>query len=412
MKTKLNIWLIRIGEVIPFSSKDNKMRNFMLAEVLSKRGHKVTYFTSGFNHQEKKFVIKKQGLFFFKKNISLYILNSIGYKKNISLRRYIDHRIIANKFRAKAEKLEKPDIILCAMPAYDLTYEVVKFANKYKIPIIVDIRDQWPDLFIDYTPKRLKKILKILLSKDFANLKKTMSNSTHITAMTLPLLEWGLKNANREKTENDKIFYIGYEMSKTSKKPSSLPDLKKEKRFIVTYVGTFGRNANPSVMIEAAKELNKDCLFILAGKGELLNKLKKESKRHKNVIFPGWLNKEELSYLFKNSDVGVCPTEKSLDFLPNKAASYFSESLPVISAYSGELKSLNAKHKTGFYFSPNSKKELIECIEKLRKSSSLYKKMSSNAKKIYSKLFDPNKIYSKFSDLIEKTAKKYLQNKN
>ena len=46
-------------------------------------------------------------------------------------------------------KAELPDVIVIAIPAYDVAYRFAQFAVANGIPYIIDARDKWPDSFVD-----------------------------------------------------------------------------------------------------------------------------------------------------------------------------------------------------------------------------------------------------------------------
>ena len=71
----------------------------------------------------------------------------------------MNHFLIAHKFKklARSPNIEKPDIMVVSMPSVLLCNEAVKFAKENNIPVVVDLRDMWPDIFADRAPKMLKK---------------------------------------------------------------------------------------------------------------------------------------------------------------------------------------------------------------------------------------------------------------
>ena len=45
-----------------------------------------------------------------------------------------------------------PDLILSSIPTSELSLEATKLGKKNNIPVILDIRDLWPDVFLDVLP--------------------------------------------------------------------------------------------------------------------------------------------------------------------------------------------------------------------------------------------------------------------
>ena len=282
---KLKIWIIKIGEKPDIEAK-SPIRNYMLANELAKRGHFVTYFLSGFDHYLKKETIPDNSEIKINENLKLKTINGFGYKKNISIRRYIDHKIIAKKFLGVAKKEEKPDVILASMPSYDLAYEAAKYAKLNNVPIIIDIRDIWPDFFLSILPKGLRYFAKLMILLGNNKLKFSLKKSSGIVSINEDMLFWALRKINLKKRNCDKVFYLG--------SPAvGAGNISRNKEFTVIYIGSFGSNSDPKILIQVAKKL-PDVKFILIGSGGLFENIKSISKDLKNVELAGWLEKSSI----------------------------------------------------------------------------------------------------------------------
>ena len=408
----MNVWLIQIGESLPIKDGVQKMRTAILADKLVKRGHDVLWWTSAFDHFKKDWIFKKNTELTVKKGLKIFALKGTGYKKNVSLARYIDHRIIARKFKKLALKIPKPDIIITSMPPHDLAYEAVLFSKRSNIPVLVDIRDEWPDLFLSIVSQKYQKIVKLLLFKDFQMLKKVMFMADGLIAMMDSLLDWGLRYTERSRTSKDRVFYLGSIRNATNNKPKAKLSFLQgiDHKFIVVFVGTFVKNNNPSILIDCAEMLlDKNIHFVMAGDGELFNRIRKKASGLSNISMPGWLNQAEISSLLQNSHVGVCLTPQIRDAFPNKAFTYLSAGLPLISAFQGNLKEIIEKCHIGFYYPPNDLDALVNCIKRLYEDTALHKKMSKNACRIFDEMFDADKIYEEYAEHIERAVDNYKQ---
>ena len=72
-------------------------------------------------------------------------------QKHVGIARIINHRLLGVNFTDYASKQLQPDVIHVGNIPIELAYAVVKYAKLYSIPVIVDIRDLWPDIF-DFIP--------------------------------------------------------------------------------------------------------------------------------------------------------------------------------------------------------------------------------------------------------------------
>lgn len=402
----MNVWIIQSGENLPFQEKARKIRTAILADKLVERNHKVLWWTSAFDHFNKDWIVKQESRITVNNGLKIIALKGVGYKKNISFLRLIDNRIIAWKFRKLAMTMPKPDIIIANTPPYEIVYNTIIFAKSNNIPVVVDIRDCWPDTFFNHITPGLHQLAKIFLYKDFQMIKKIMEMATGLIGVSNTFLDWGLGYAKRNKTWKDRVFYLGCKNNLNSnniqKSSKFINDFDFKNKFVVTFIGTFSVYHDPSILLECAEKLsNSNIYFVLAGDGELFNKIKKRASTLQNVLLPGWLNHDEISTLLQNSHVGVCPANKNIDLFPNKAFAYFSANLPIISAFYGDLKEIIEKYQIGFFYPANDANALVTYIKKLHEDKDLYKEMSDNVQNIFNDKFDAEKIYNDYVDHIE-----------
>ena len=150
-------------------------------------------------------------------------------QKNISLSRYIDDIVVSKQFKQdiKLEKLQ-PDIILTSIPSIELSKEVVDYANIKKIPVILDIRDLWPDVFSELLPNPLGKLIKIFTRPMRNKLIYVCSKANIISGITNNFVEWGIQHSGRERTAKDISFPMAYIKNEIDeKKVRCLPFLEK-----------------------------------------------------------------------------------------------------------------------------------------------------------------------------------------
>ncbi len=412
MNNKLLIWLIQTGELLPLDKVEKRMRTTLLADKLLERGHSVIWWASAFDHFKKKLLFLEDTDIDLKDTFKIKMLKGIGYKKNICFSRFIDHRIISRKFKKLAPNMPKPDIIITSMPPHDLAYEAVRFAKSNNIPVLVDIRDPWPDIFLNHVPPIFRRVAKIIFYKDFKMVENMMKMANGLIAVSNTFLEWGLNYAGRKKKWLDVVFYLGcsknLNVNNKPNKPNKIVPLigSLKCNFVVTFIGTFGSYHNPSILLDCANKLEKyNITFVLAGDGEFFKEIKRKSSTMQNVIVTGWLNQNEINVLLKYSDIGICPTTKRIDLFPNKAFAYLSSGLPIISAFKGDLMEVIEKYQIGFNYQANDVDALVEYIRILYKDNKIYKKKSGNACKVFDEEFDAELIYERYVEHIEKIVR-------
>jgi glycosyltransferase involved in cell wall biosynthesis len=430
----LNIWLIQPGESLPLTENVKPMRTAFLAEELVRRGHTVVWWASAFDHFRKTWLFEDDAEVALGPRLSIIALKGRAYRSNVSLRRFLDHRIIARKFRMRAVLQPRPNVVVAATPPYDLAYEAVRYAKAGGIPCVVDIRDEWPDLFLSVLPKIARPAGRVLLARDFRMIRYALSNASGLVSMMDSLLDWGLGYAGRDRGPADRIFYLGAGKKAHPDDPSArsgaaadaaavpeavrapaaarTSDLPKLEfldslgdKFIVTFVGTFVQNNDPSILIDCAKRLaDLPIHFVLAGDGDLLPRVKRLAAGLSSVSFPGWLGEAEIDSLLARSHAGISPTPVVRDAFPNKVFAYAAAGLPVLTAFQGSLRDLLRRREFGFYFPPGDAGALAACIRNLYENKPLYAKMAANVRLVFDELFDADKIYKEYADYVERLA--------
>jgi len=410
----MKIWLIAIGEPLPIKKNVRKNRTVFLAEKLAERGHNVLWWTSTFDHFKKEWTFKKDTTLSLGNNFTIKALRGLGYKNNFSLKRFLDHRIIALKFKKLSKKEPKPDIIIVAMPSHDLAFQAVIFAKNNKIPIILDVRDQWPDIFFEYFPVWAHKIVKVFLWKDFNMVKYCFQNATHLVSMMESILNWALLRSGRERTINDRVFYLGAQKIKsTLAEPGKLSFIKNivKDKFVVIFIGAFNESYNPLILTEAAKALSDlNIHFILGGDGVYFSQVKKVGEKLSNITLTGWLSDKEIVFLLFLSHLGVIPSTRRIKAFPNKAFTYFSAGLPIVFSVEGDLEELIKKYNLGIYYPANNLSLLVKCIRKIYEDRNLYKEMTQKVKEFFDECLNADKIYKEYAEYIDKIALEYKNN--
>lgn len=402
----MDIWTIKANEPMPIvNQKQRLFRMGLLNKELAKRGHNVTWFQTTFDHFTKKQLYDNDTIINVQENYNLHIIWSPSYKKNISVKRIINHKYLALKLKKEMNKLKKPDLIYVAFPTIDLAEQAIKYGKKNKIPVIIDIRDLWPDTF-KQNLSGIKKLLAIPYIKIMnKKTKDIMKNAYALTSISPKMLEWGLKKANRKKNKNDQFFYIGYE--KIRNEEENLEQNFKVNidvdKFNVAFSGTINNQYNYELLVEVAKILEKENIdFYICGDGTHYNKLVNLSRKTKNIKFLGWIEKNEMDYVLRKSKIGIAPYKNTFDFqmsVSNKFSEYLSYGLPTIITSSGYMKEFAEKNNCGF--SSSEPIEISKYILKLKNNEKMYNEISKNARNTYKQNFIAEEIYINLTNYIE-----------
>ena len=405
----MKIWILQTGEPL-HCDKDNlrPMRAINLANSLVKKNYDVVIWSSSFNHQKKYHRSKKYKVIKIQKNLEIRLIPSPGYKKHIGLMRLIDHFLLSWNLK-KLLKKEKnlPDVAFIGYPPIETAAVMSKWLKKQNIPIVLDVKDLWPSMFVDYFPKIIQPIVRIIFYPYFYLARRAGNNSISIISMTKPFLNWFLDFAKKRKSKNNRVFPLTSPKVIISKKNFS----KAEQWWfgqgvdgtkpVVLFIGSFMSVFDFDPIANSAKKL-KHIQFVLCGDGDYLESVKKKMIGLNNVIFPGRIDRTKIEVISKKSIASLIPYKNINNYImntPNKVIDSLLLGLPILSPLTGEVAKMIKNYKIGFKY--NNTKILSHYIEILNKKPFLQKEISKNALKLYKEKFEFNKIYSNLVNHLE-----------
>lgn len=416
----MNVWLITIGEPLPVDPGNQRLlRAGLIAESLAARGHQTTWWTSTFDHWQKAHRFNRDRTVTVSPNYQIQLLHGSGYGSNVSFSRIADHWLLGRKFRLTSRIMrEQPDVILCSFPAIELSLEAVRFGTERRIPVILDIRDLWPDIFVKLVPRQWQAIARSALIPYYRMVRRSMKDASAIFAINEPFLNWGLMQAERAHSPHDHVFPLAY--------PATVPAQPEQEaaeafwqtlgigtdpsQFIAVFAGTVGRQFEFEPVVDAARQL-RDVRFVICGTGDRLQHVQSLARDVPNVIFTGWVGAAEIWTLLRHAHAGLAPYHSEESFtasLPNKSLEYLSAGLPVISSLSGALEQLLASECCGITYPNKDARSLAAAIRRLQDEPDLRKKMSQSASHVYSTRFRADAVYGRLVEALEQIVAKAI----
>ena len=405
----MKIWLVTVGENIP-TNNDRLCRTAILSDMLSQTDHEVLRWTSTFDHQTKRYLYSENTKIKVSNNLTRIFLHSkTPYYKNISFSRIKNHREVAVNFEIEARKVDKPDIIFCSFPTIELGYSTIMYGKENDIPVIIDVRDLWPEIFLNIVPNFFRPVMKVLLRHYIAKTKFVFRHAYGITGISEKYLEFGLKNAKRDRCKKDGIFPLGYDnriIDKVSNDQIDFGHIKIDKNLInIWFVGTFGSTYDLTTVIKAAKKLqisHPRVSFIFTGNGDNMNKWKLQSKDISNVVFTGWVGKNELRYIASNSKIGLMAYSKGApQGLPNKVFEYMAFGLPIISSLQNESKDILANEDIGLTYLPGDSDDFLSKITAMVNNATELRKMGVRSREVYDANYSVEIVYNNLVKYLE-----------
>ena len=415
---KLTVWIFQTGEPLQSDGGNlRSMRAMNLSNQLMADGHKVVLWSSNFFHQEKR----HRGLGFqqidFSKNLKIKLIDSIGYAKNMGLPRLIDHFQLAVNLK-KALRREKsiPDVAFIGYPPIEFAAVAVGWMKKNNVPTMLDVKDQWPDIFVHACPRIFRPIAKLIFLPYFYVAKKTIRNATAVSSMADGFLKWVRDFSCTDSTNFDGVFPLSpMECSFDDEAIKSAvsvwrKEIRDQDSFKFFFVGSFSQAFNFEPIRNAALRAEKDGLrweFILCGDGDRLKEIQSLFIGLTNVKFPGRVNGLQIAALSELCIAAIAPYKNLVDFqksIPNKVVDYLSLQQPIISPLKGEVKDLIINGKVGLFYDESDLDSLFNCLTHISSDKNLRLNISNNARQVYEDKFSYERVYGALSSRLASMA--------
>lgn len=416
----MNVWLVQIGEPLPIDGEGERlMRTGILAQKLVDRGHRVYWWAGSFDHARLRQRPQANPSVEVTAGYEIALLRGRAYPRTVSLARVRNHREVADEFRRLAPLQPKPDIIVCSFPSIELALAASEYGLRHHVPVVIDIRDTWPDVMAYRVPRPLRGLAQVPLSGMRGQARTAFRNATAITAHAPGFVEWGLDLADRPKSDMDRDFPFGYNPEPPDPGAIEHADRFWDERGVheegrettACFVGNIGLHARIAEAMEAARLLagGSPWKFVFCGAGDALERRRRQARDDPGILFPGRIGRAEIWTLMRRSAVGLACMKDSPDFLatiPNKVPEYLSAGLPVaVNLSEGVVYDLLKENGAGFSFE-NDPTKLADRLDEMRIDPSRRRTMSERALALFHDRFVADEVYSSMVDYFEDLAAK------
>ena len=323
-----------------FEDNPSISRPSFVNHVLKNSGIETVVLSSDFSHASKK----------RRKINDLILFNTIEYKNNKSILRFLSHAVLSIKFSMYILlKYKSFDKIYITIP-FGLTALIVSFFCKKKL--IVDIVDYWPGSlpFSDNIKYYFYPIFLIWKKINFLAVKRA---SQTISLSSSFLVE-------------SKAAGFGKQILLGATDKSHLVKFKPSSILRVLYVGNIGSLYDFDTLISAIIESDFEVKLDIVGDGDNIESLKNSlSKNRVEFNFHGIVYDEDyLAKIVGDTDFGFNGFVSTTASLSYKSVMYMSFGLPIINSMNGDLWDFVDNDNLGFNYSSGNVESLKECLRK------------------------------------------------
>ncbi len=374
---------------------------------LAQHGHQVTVLTSFPHHpQGKIFPGYKNRWRKIENHEGVKIIRSWTYISSSRkfIPRLLNYLSFAFSSYLNARVVGNVDLIIASSPPLFVGIQGKRIAQKRHIPLVLDLRDIWPEAAVstgylrngliynwaESKAKEVYKAAKIILINSLAFFRELEKEG--IPRKKIIFLPNG---ADLE------MFFSGIDTSAIDRQYNL------KEKFVVLYAGLLGFAQKPEIMIKTAELLRShpDIVLLIVGTGPLFGKLKPKSD---NVILVGAKPHKEIPAFIARADLCLIPYKNKETFkknIPSKMYEYMAGGKAMIINLQGEAAKIIKEAGIGLVVAPENPEALAKGILKLYQEEKLREKMGENSR-IYGKKYGNRKLISqKLEKILENVIK-------
>jgi glycosyltransferase involved in cell wall biosynthesis len=416
----MRIWIVATGEPWPTDEgRPRLLRAGILANYCAGLGDSVTWWNTTFDHRRRKDRFGRDVVHEDVSGVSIRGLYApTPYSRAVSLDRIVNHIQVGRAFQRQVAGLDPPDVILVCMPLVELAYEAVRYGRKAGVPVVVDLRDFWPEVWLEPIPKVFRPLARVTLAPWTFMLRRALQNCDAISGITESFLNWGLAKAGRPRREADFVAPLAYDTDRAQ------PDELEAARaywdglgvppagaFIACYFGTLSGKAGAELIVEAARaipvERHQDIRIVIAGEGDAWESLRERARGLNHVLFPGWVDLPRIAALKARASVGLIAYPNTPDFIasvPNKVPEYLAGGLAVVSTLEGEVQTMLEREEAGVHVSPRTPEALAQTLISLADDPRRLATLKTGARKA-SQAYASADVYERFRNRLQAVSK-------
>lgn len=390
---------MKILLINPYGSlSDEDWREYRTAGIhrkLNETGHEAIWVTSLFDSRKKiKRSIEQE------RYQNIKFIDSGSYKKNVSFSRLIfEFRYYLKVFLYFYKN--RYDSILIVSPSMIYGSLFLIYSKLFKIKVIVDVLDVWPEHFDTVLSNRKKFFLNPLLA--FLRYERNILCS--YADLTLFCSKDYLDLVGHDRgTSKKKVRYIGSSRNKISIKSDTKYKISKSSISII-YAGTFGETYDMKSLIEAIRKLtinNLDFNFYFAGEGYYKDKIIQLCKQYPQKIFYlGILSPKDLDIVLSQVNIGMSTyVSDSKVSMPLKFFDYIAHGLYIINSLDGEISRIIDRHSIGVNYDASESDALYDTLKDTIINFNYNK---SNSMNIFKQFESENELSKIVEDIVDIT---------
>jgi glycosyltransferase involved in cell wall biosynthesis len=304
-----------------------------------------------------------------------------------------------------ALKIKDVDIVWGTSPPIFQSFTAWLVSKLKRVPFLLEIRDLWPAFAIDVGVLKNKVLISLSLW-----LERFLYHHADRIIVNSPGY---IKHVQSKGGKNVTLIPNGSDTNAFP--PVNTIRIRKElgwtDKFILLYAGAHGMSNDLTVVLQAAKLLEKhdDIKMVFIGDGKEKSNLiaLTESLRLSNVEFLNPVPKNKIAEFLQASDVCIAilkPIELYKTTYPNKVFDYMAAEKPVILAIDGVIREVVESADCGIFCEPGNSHAIVNAVLEMYSNRNGLAKIGKRGKMYLEQNFNRIMIAKDFTDMIEEIA--------
>lgn len=263
-------------------------------------------------------------------------------------------------------RLGSADVIIASSPSFFAVISAWIMSRMRKIPLVFEVRDLWPAVFVDLGVLTNPFVIRALESVEMFLYQRAALVVTVTEGFRKRLLARGLPP--------EKVVTITNGAAIESFTPGPRDNAVRTElglagKFVVGYIGAHGISQGLELVLQAAQRLRDDAdiVFLLVGEGarkRALLELREKLRLHNVIMLPAQAHQRVREY-YCASDVCVVPLRQLAlfgTFIPSKMFEIMACAVPVIGAVEGEAREILERSGGARLITPEDDAALADAV--------------------------------------------------
>jgi glycosyltransferase involved in cell wall biosynthesis len=302
--------------------------------------------------------------------------------------------------------VRRPDLVIATSPQFFCGWAGVCVSRLRRIPLILEIRDLWPESIVAVgamRPGRWLRWLEWLEKRMYAAATRIVTVGTGYRDR---LIDRGVAAERIEIVPNgvDRGLFTDRGSGAALRDKYDLGDA-----FVCSYIGTIGMGSGLEVVLRAARRLRDegrdDIAFVLVGDGAVRDALERKARADglERVVFTGRQAKSTMPDFLSMTDVCLVHLLRRDLFrtvLPSKIFEAAAMQKPIILGVEGKAADLVREAGAGICIQPENEGELVEAVKRLAGDRNLAARMGRAGFDSIAAVHDYDRLAEKYVEIV------------